>query len=453
MNGSPSRRAIPAVEKILQALAPTSLPRPLVVEVVRQELRRIRAAASVPDSPALVRQINHELALLQRSRLQPLINGSGIILHTNFGRAPLGAAAVRALTEIGSAYNNLEYDLGSGSRGPRAAYLERSLALLSGAESATVVNNCAAALVLIVRHFTRKKTEVIISRGELVQIGGGFRIGEIVEASGARLREVGATNKTTLEDYLRAIGPETALILRVHQSNFFMSGFAHAPPNDEIAKLARGRRTPFVVDLGSGALVATEKFGLAEHEPTPAETLKRGADLVCFSGDKLCGGPQAGIIAGKSRLVAALKRAPLFRALRCDKLIFAALEATVDAHLRKDWAEIPALDLLQTPVAALRTRAEALVRQLAPLNLRIVETKAEIGGGTLPRSVLRSIALEISSENFSPNEIATRLRQATPVVIGYIVKGRFRLDLRTIFPRQDALLAQALRACLTNSSP
>ncbi|HEY5036541.1 MAG TPA: L-seryl-tRNA(Sec) selenium transferase [Chthoniobacterales bacterium] len=452
MSASPSRRAIPAVEKILQALAQTSLPRPLVVEVVRQELRRIRAAASVPDFPSLVRQINHELRRLQRSQLQPLINGSGIIIHTNFGRAPLGPAAVRALTEIGSSYNNLEYDIDTGSRGPRAAYLEQALALLCGAESATVVNNCAAALVLIVRHFTRRKPEVIISRGELVQIGGGFRIGEILEASGARLREVGATNKTTLDDYARAISSETAFILRVHQSNFFMSGFAEAPPNEEIAKLARSRRTPFAVDLGSGALVDTEKLGLAEHEPTPAETLKRGADLVCFSGDKLCGGPQAGIIAGRSRLIAALKREPLFRALRCDKLIFAALEATAAAHLRKDWEEIPALALLQTPVAVLRTRAEALVRQLPSLNLRIVETKGEIGGGTLPRSVLRSIALKIDSESFPANEVATRLRQATPAVIGYIVKNRFRIDLRTIFPRQDDFLAQTLRACLTTSS-
>jgi len=257
MSASPSRRAIPAVEKILQALAATSLPRPLVVEVVRQELRRIRAAASVPDFPSLVRQINEALGRLQRSRLQPLINGSGIIIHTNFGRAPLGPAAVRALTEIGSSYDNLEYDIDTGSRGPRAAYLEQALALLCGAESATVVNNCAAALVLIVGHFTRKKPEVIISRGELVQIGGGFRIGEILETSGAQLREVGATNKTTLDDYARAISPETACILRVHQSNFFMSGFAEAPPNEEIAKLARSRRTPFAVDLGSGALVAT----------------------------------------------------------------------------------------------------------------------------------------------------------------------------------------------------
>jgi L-seryl-tRNA(Ser) seleniumtransferase len=223
-----------------------------------------------------------------------------------------------------------------------------------------------------------------------------------------------------------------------------MSGFADAPPNDEIAKLARARRVPFVADLGSGALVATEKFGLTEHEPAPSEILRHGADLVCFSGDKLLGGPQAGIIAGKARHIAALKREPLFRALRCDKLIFAALEATVDAHLRKDWAEIPVLALLETSLDDLRARANAFVRQLAPLKLRIVETKGEIGGGTLPRSVLRSIALEITSPSFSPDELAERLRLRSPAIVGYIVRGNFRIDLRTVFPTQDEALLRAL---------
>ncbi len=317
-----------------------------------------------------------------RSRLQPVINGTGIILHTNFGRAPLGSAALRGLAEIGSSYNNLEYDLATGTRGKRAGYLEQGLALLCGGEAATVVNNCAAALVLIVRHFTSKKPEVIISRGELVQIGGGFRIGEILETSGARLREVGATNKTVLSDYAKAIGPETGMILKVHQSNFFMSGFAGSPPNEELARLAHTKRIPFVEDLGSGAVVATEKLGLAEHEPTPNETLKRGADLVCFSGDKLLGGPQAGIIAGKARFIAALKKEPLFRALRCDKLVLAALGATVEAHLRGE--EVPVHSMLQISKDKLRARGEKLIKSLdrLPLRARLVECKAEIGGGT-----------------------------------------------------------------------
>ncbi len=397
-----TRRAIPAVGKILNALAGETLPRPLVTQIVRQHLASLRGGKRIPPLDEIVRELRAAIDRLSQTRLQPVINGTGIVLHTNFGRAPLGRAAVQRVAEIAAGYSNLEYDIASGGRGSRAAYLERCLALACGSDAATVVNNCAAALVLIVRHLTRKKPEVIISRGELVQIGGGFRVGEMLEASGARLREVGATNKTTIEDYARAIGPETALILRVHQSNFFIDGFTESPPNETIANLARHRRVPLVVDLGSGALSATEELGLDEHEPTPAETLRQGADLVCFSGDKLLGGPQAGIIAGKTRLVAALKREPFFRALRCDKMVFAALEATIDLHLRKSSGEIPVLALLRTSIGDLRLRAEALIRELkaSPLQLRLVESKAEIGGGALPRSVISSIALEICSREF-----------------------------------------------------
>jgi L-seryl-tRNA(Ser) seleniumtransferase len=445
-------RAIPAVGKLLEALGALDLPRPLVTQLVRQNLASLRGREEIPSFGQIVRDLRATITRLAQTRLQPVINGTGIILHTNFGRAPLSVAAVQRVAEIAGSYNNLEYDLPSGGRGSRGAYLERCLALVSGSEAATVVNNGAAALVLIVRHFTKKKPEVIISRGELVQIGGGFRVGEMLEASGARLREVGATNKTTLEDYAGAICPATALILRVHQSNFFISGFAGLPPNDSIAALARVRRVPFAVDLGSGALSATEPLGLTEHEPTPRETLKQGADLVCFSGDKLLGGPQAGIIAGKSRHVSALKREPLFRALRCDKLVFAALEATVDAHLRKDGQDIPVLALLQISTEELRARAAALVRRLRslPLDLCVVESKAEIGGGALPRSAIPSVAIECTSKIFSPNELAERLRRATPPVIGYIARGKFRLDLRTVFPAKDELLAAAVGSCLTN---
>jgi L-seryl-tRNA(Ser) seleniumtransferase len=289
---------------------------------------------------------------------------------------------------------------------------------------------------------------VIISRGELVQIGGGFRIGEILETSGARLREVGATNKTVLRDYAKAVGPETGMILKVHQSNFFMSGFAGSPPNEELARLAHSKRIPFVEDLGSGAVVATETLGLNEHEPTPNETLKRGADLVCFSGDKLLGGPQAGIIAGKARFIAALKKEPLFRALRCDKLILAALSATVDAHLRDE--EVPVHSLLKIPNDELRARGEKLIESLhrLPLKMRLVECKAEIGGGTLPRSAIASIALEVAAANIPPDELASRLRKSDPPVIGYIARGKFLLDLRTIFPFQD----EAIVAALTKST-
>ena len=440
------RRAIPAVGKVLEALGPLDLPRPLVTQLVRQHLASLRRAGDVPSFEKIVRDLDAEIVHLGQTRLQAVINGTGIVLHTNFGRAPLSAGAVRRVAEIASGYSNLEYDIASGGRGARAAYLERCLALACESESATAVNNGAAALVLIVRYFTKNKREVIISRGELVQIGGGFRVGEMLEASGARLREVGATNKTTLDDYAAAIGPETALILRVHQSNFYIGGFAELPPSDAIAQLARRRRVPFVVDLGSGALSATEALGLSEHEPTPAETLRQGAELVCFSGDKLLGGPQAGIIAGKARLVSALKREPIFRALRCDKMVFAALEATVDLHLAKATADVPALHLLGLPNEKLAIRGEALLKRLRslPLSARLVEGKTEIGGGALPRSVIRSVALEISSSRMSPNELATRLRHGRPALIGYIARGKFRIDLRTVFPSQDEAIAEAL---------
>src|SRR5437867_10422202 len=351
-------RSLPAVEKVLQSLGEVDVPRPTVVGVVRRELAGLRSEKQVPDFDAVLARVRFSLDALRRSKIQPVINGTGIIVHTNLGRAPLGSAVVGTLASIAANYNNLEYDLAGGERGGRAAYLEHNLALLCGAEAATVVNNCAAALVLILRHFTSgERKEVIISRGELIQIGGGFRIPDILEASGARLREVGTTNKTSLTDYRQAVGKLTAMILKVHRSNFFMGGFVESPATEEIAALAKKKRLPLVEDLGSGALVDTEKLADLEHEPTPDEALKRGVDLVCFSGDKLLGGPQAGIIAGKARRVAALKHEPFFRALRCDKLILAALQTTVDLYLSDRAADsIPALALLSVSSDKLRAR-------------------------------------------------------------------------------------------------
>jgi L-seryl-tRNA(Ser) seleniumtransferase len=447
----------------------------VIVDLVRHELATIRAKAEIPEFESIVDSLRRLLADLRASRLQPVINGTGIVIHTNFGRAPLAPEAVRALGELGSGYSNLEYDLRTGGRGGRGAYIENGLALVCGAESATVINNCAAALVLIVSHFTRTntehrtsnaerireqaaehRTEVIISRGEMVQIGDGFRIGEIIEATGAKLREVGATNKTTLNDYAKVIGRKTALILKVHRSNFFMSGFVESPHSAALAALARKKRIPFVEDLGSGAIFATEHLGLAEHEPTPAEALKDGADLVCFSGDKLFGGPQAGIIAGKNRLIAALKREPLFRALRCDKLVFVALQATIDLHLdqlRKpsrveSTGRIPAIALLQISEDELRARAGAIAGQLEGLPLRIAVGcgMVKVGGGTLPKSTMSSVTVDIVPGNCSLVDFAARLRASNPPVIGYIANARFKLDLRTIFPQQDDAVVDAVRS-------
>ena len=445
-------RAIPSVEKLLQALGPLDIPRPAAALVVRRELAALRAdkPADIPAFNAVLDRVRKAIDRLRAGRVQAVINGTGVLLHTNLGRAPLAAAAIDALTAVGANYNNLEYDLTAGERGGRAAYLEHNLALLCGTEAATVVNNCAAALVLMLRHFTRgAKKEVVISRGELIQIGGGFRIPEILEESGARLREVGTTNQTTLADYAAALGPETALVLAVHRSNFYQEGFTGSPAVAELTALARKHRVPLAEDLGSGAVVATEQHASLEHERTPAESLRDGVDLVCFSGDKLLGGPQAGLIAGKARRVAALKREPFFRALRCDKLVLSAMQATVDLYLQGAENEIPALATMRTREDVLRSRAESVLAAVTglPLDARIGRGVSRVGGGTLPRASLPSVTLDLRpTGSLALADFAARLRRSAPPVIGYVSNGRFRLDLRTIFPRQDEALVRAIRS-------
>ena len=484
-----SLRAIPSVDKILQALGDGGLPAAIVVDVIRRELSALRKGKTIPVFDEILSRLRAVLRELRASRIQPVINGTGIVIHTNFGRAPLGAAVTETLSKIGSHYNNLEYDLTGGVRSGRAAYLERSLALLCGAEAATVVNNNAAALLLILRHFCQAgpikpnrrprstnrrakfpKNEVIISRGELIQIGGGFRIPEILESSGARLREVGTTNKTSLTDYARAITQETALILKVHRSNFYMGGFVESPRTDEIAALAREKRIPFVEDLGSGAIIETQTIAGLEHETTPAELFRCGVHLTCFSGDKLLGGPQAGIIAGKTVLIAALKRDPFFRALRCDKLILSALETTVDLYLRGSPSQsaslklesakteakenvagprgIPIVEMLRIPNDELRSRAHKIVAALggASIIAAVGTGKAQVGGGTLPRSALDSITLDVTHGRLKPQEIAIRLREHCVPVIGYVSRGTLKLDLRTVFPSQDEEVIRALQS-------
>ncbi|PYK58332.1 MAG: L-seryl-tRNA(Sec) selenium transferase [Verrucomicrobia bacterium] len=443
-----SLRKIPSVGKVVAEIGGCDLPRRVVVDVVRHELGLLRTEKKIPNFSGVMSRVRAAIDALQLAKIQPVINGTGIVIHTNFGRAPLGRALIESLSAVAANYNNLEYDLTSGERGHRATYLERNLALLCGAEATTAVNNCAAALILILRHFTAKKKEVVISRGELIQIGGGFRIPEILEASGAKLREVGTTNKTSVNDYARALGPDAALILKVHRSNFFMGGFVESPSTETLAKLARTKRIPFVEDLGSGAIVATEKLGALEHEPTPNETLRSGVDLVCFSGDKLLSGPQAGIIAGKRRHIAALKCEPFFRALRCDKLILTALQTTVDLYLAGKSGELPVLAMLDITYDELRVRAEALLSQIRDLPLRssIGEGKAQVGGGSLPRAVISSVALDLLPDKVSVEDFAATLRRGSPPIIGYVAGGKFKLDLRTIFPRQDAQVVSALRS-------
>ena len=472
-------RGIPSVDKLAQALRDTGLPFPAIVAAVRRELAALRKNEKIPGFEEILSRLHSSLAILSASRLQPVINGTGILVHTNFGRAPLGRAVMEAVSRIGMQYNNLEFGLAEGARGGRAAYLEHNLAILCGAEAATVVNNNASALVLILRHFCKNeasgsnrgrgrhpipvhKNQVIISRGELIQIGGGFRIPEILQSSGARLREVGTTNRTSLTDFSGAITRETALILKVHRSNFFMDGFVDSPSTESIAKLARGKRVPFVEDLGSGAMIRTETVPGLEHEPTPVEALRNGVDLVCFSGDKLFGGPQAGILAGKAKLIAALKRESLFRALRCDKLILAALQATVDIYLgdftggftmtaaghRPAGDDIPLLAMLRASNDEMELRAGKILAALdgLPLKATIGRGRAQIGGGALPRSMIQSTTLDITHSKLKPQELAARLRSRTPPIVGYIERGQFKLDLRTVFRHQDSEIVAALRA-------
>ena len=443
-------RSIPAVGKVLDAIVPHGIPRPVVVAIVRTELGLIRRRKRIPDFDEITAGINEKLGELRCSRLRHVINGTGVIVNTNLGRAPLAQSALQAAVESGRAYSNLEFDLRKGKRGGRAVYAEALLTALCGADGAAVVNNCAAALVLMISHFTAgARKEVIVSRGELIQIGGGFRIPDILESAGAVLREVGTTNRTTVEDYRRAAGRDTAIILKVHRSNFFMGGFTASPCSEELATLARKLRVPLVEDLGSGALTATSGIAEKEREPTPKEVLANGVDLVCFSGDKLLGGPQAGLIAGRKRYIDALRRSPLFRALRCDKLILGVLQHTLE-HYFADAIEqeIPLLAMIAQPRDQLHVRALILAERLSSQRVesRVIDTTARIGGGALPRSEIPSVALEIKPRGCTPRQFATKLRLGEPPIIGYLSGKRFFIDLKTVLPDQDAVLVAAVGA-------
>lgn len=455
---------IPAVDKILVALAKEGglppLPQPLVTDLVRREIAEMRGRVmaggdGVEDFAETVAYLRGRLEVLYRSRIHPVINGTGVCIHTNLGRSPLAPAVVEAVSRVGRLYNNLEFDLESGERGKRGGFLERCLALLCEAPAATISNNCAAALILILKHLANgERNEVIISRGELVEIGGGFRVPEIMAVSGAKLVEVGATNKTSLEDYRRAINPRTGMILKVHRSNFYIEGFIGEPATEELVALGAEHGLPVVEDLGSGAMVATDRLAPIPHEPTAAEVLKRGVDLVCVSGDKLCGGPQAGIIAGRADLVAGIKKEPFFRALRCDKLILTAMQETALAYLEADAGgarpDLPLLAMLAASVEDdLRPRGEALVARLGSSDAfaaGLVATIARCGGGTMPKAEIPSLALEIRPAKMKVPRLAGRLRRLPLPVIGYVEGDAFRLDLRTVFPEQDEALAAALLA-------
>lgn len=462
----PDLSALPAVEKLAAALAAeVSLPRPLVNLFVRREIQRFREEllAGERHSREEIEQSTREgLVTFASSRLQPVINATGVLIHTNLGRSPLGPRAASALQEIATGYSNLEFDLPKGGRGKRAGYLETALACLLETEAAIAVNNCAAALVLTLRTLVAEgKNEVIVSRSELVEIGGGFRIPEILETSGAKLVEVGATNKTNLHDYEKAITPQTALILKVHRSNFYLGGFIGEPEVPEIAKLAHAHGLPLVEDLGSGAMMNTEELAPIEHEPTPQECLRRGIDLVIFSGDKLLGGPQSGIIGGKAELLAEIKKEPFFRAVRCDKLILTTLQESIDQYLETkadpSSADVPVLKFMAVPPEELRERAEKIVATLSDglgdglgkaIGLSVVESTSRPGGGTMPRSEFPSISIKIVPEGQSLTKLSRRLRVGTPAIVGYTADDALFLDLRTIFAEDDEGVIEALSKVL-----
>jgi L-seryl-tRNA(Ser) seleniumtransferase len=434
VSGRNPLRELPSVDELLGAEALGALVerhgRPVVLQAARTALARAREEIKAGyEAGDLVARVGAELETLFRPRLRRVLNATGIVVHTNLGRAPLAEEALERVAEVGRGYSNLEYDLEAGTRGSRQDHVAAGLRDLTGAEAALVVNNNAAAVLLALAALAAER-EVIVSRGELVEIGDGFRIPDVLASSGAKLVEVGTTNRTRLADYERALGERTAVLLRVHQSNFRMVGFTEQPALRELARLAERRGLVLVDDLGSGVL---SELG---DEPTVGGSLAAGAHLVCFSGDKLLGGPQAGIVVGRADLVERLRRHPLQRALRADKLTLAALEGTLTL-LRTEEARVPVLRMLSEPAEAVRARAE----RLAELTGGAVEpTVARAGGGALPLAEIASFACALEEELAGP------LRAHEPPVVGIVRDGRLLLDCRTLADEEVTEVAQAVAA-------
>lgn len=458
-------RQIPSVDELLRrerlAQLAAASGRALVVEAARAVLDRVRAqlaaspeaSAALLDPARLEQEVAGELKRSLEFSLRPVINATGVILHTNLGRAPLCTEAIEHLRRTATQYTNLEYSLAEGTRGQRDVHTARLLARLLGAEAAVVVNNNAAAIFLVLSALA-KGGEVIVSRGELIEIGESFRIPDILAESGAVLREVGTTNRTHIADYERAINERTRLLLRVHPSNFRVVGFAARPGLEELVELGRRANLPVCEDLGSGCLAELREFGI--EEPLAQTSLRAGVDLVTFSGDKLLGGPQAGIIAGKQELVRRIRRHPLFRALRVDKLTIAALEATLRAYLRGRLEEIPALRMIQISLGEMELRAQAFVERLRAMlgddsvQAEVRSGHSVIGGGSTPGETLPTRLVVVRSPRRSAAELESLLRRPEqPVpVIARVEEDGLVVDLRTVFPEQEPALAEALAAAL-----
>ena len=412
-------------------------------------------------SAAVERQLRQSLGY----SLLPLVNATGVILHTNLGRAPLAVAALDHVRATASAYSNLEFDLATGERGKRDMHVDRlfrkllsddlldarSSPAISTAISTVVVNNNAAAVLLVLNSLA-EGGEVIVSRGELVEIGGSFRIPDVMSKSSATLREVGTTNRTRIADYESAINDRTRLLLRVHRSNFEITGFTEQPGLDELVALARRRNLPLMEDLGSGALVDLRSVGI-NGEPGVLDSLRAGVDIVTYSGDKLLGGPQAGLISGRADLVARMRSNSLFRALRVDKLTYAALEATLLAYVKRDHDAVPVLRMMRLSKGEIARRAEKIVSTVesaqvksAALKLELLDGESVIGGGAAPSAVLPTRLIALTHSDLSADELSTRLRASTPPIIARVEEGRVLIDLRTVFPEQDEVLVEVLNS-------
>ena len=408
--------------------------RPAVTGAIRSVLAELRAGRIVAAEEEVLSRVAGFLEHHSRPSLRPVFNLTGTVLHTNLGRALLPPEAVQAIVSVAQSPSNLEYDLVRGARGERDAHVEALVCRLTGAQAATVVNNNAAAVLLVLNTFALRK-EVPVSRGELIEIGGSFRLPEIMARAGCRLREVGTTNRTHLRDYAAAIGPKTGLVLKVHASNYRIEGFVSAPQERELAALSRERKIPFAVDLGSGTLVDLSRYGLP-HEPTPAEALGHGADLVTFSGDKLLGGPQAGIVAGRSALIEKMRKNPLKRALRVDKLTLAALAAVLKLHEDPERlaARLPTLRLLARPVREIRASAERVKDRLLEVaqrrfSVEAIDCESQVGSGAAPGQRIPSAGLALRPGNAG---LAAAFRALPVPVIGRLQDGAFILDLRCL---------------------
>lgn len=453
-------RIIPSIEQLRQRdtvmKLETSYGHRTVIEALRTETEALRSKLSdnstnLTESEDAARTIERNVATnLSRSlapSLQSVINATGVIVHTNLGRAPLANSAIERIVTVAAGYCNLEYNLADGDRGHRTIHASELLTRLTGAEAAAVVNNNAAALLLILTAMASGR-EVIISRGELVEIGGGFRIPDVMRQSGALLREVGTTNRTRPEDYAAAINDNTALILRIHPSNFRIEGFTERPSLRSISKIGHEFGIPVVEDLGGGNLYEADSHGTPLTEPTVQQSLEAGVTICCFSGDKLLGGPQAGLIVGRETFVRSISNHPLMRAVRADKLTYAALEATLLEHLSERADEtIPVNRMIKTSIEQLRSRAHEIVSSVTALSkveVQLTDGPATIGGGAAPGTTIHSCLLHISLSGLTATELEKRLRESNPPVIGRIDHERLLLDLRTVSPDQDQALTRVL---------